>query len=298
MDYRRGAFVRRDFFKTIWIFYIARTNQRLHSDLQEHQALMSAPSKMALTGFHETLKTQFWELLSPWTPSIKLKRDADTDVYTLEQRQSYQALLNEAIKGLQKIITEIQHEVSSEEELLIAELDNLEKRAARLAFELNFILSEQGREAGFVAYGQPDRDQIILMCAPVDVSQVLEKAFWASQKPFVLTSASISVAGKVAPFCQRLGLYHPEAPTDDLQTLVMSSPFDFENRCGLYLPEGMPAPTAPDFRNFRRRSHESIRFGGWCLLLFTSYRAMRSTQERLAHRLLLRGIDSNAKSLK
>ena len=29
MDYRRGAFVRRDFFKTIWIFYIARTNSKV-----------------------------------------------------------------------------------------------------------------------------------------------------------------------------------------------------------------------------------------------------------------------------
>jgi ATP-dependent DNA helicase DinG len=127
----------------------------------------------------------------------------------------------------------------------------------------------------------------------VDVSQVLQKAFWALQKPFVLTSASISVAGKVAPFCQRLGLYEPNTPSDDLQTAVMPSPFDFENRCGLYLPEDMPAPTAPDFKD--RFDDEVMNLldlsGGGAFLLFTSYRAMRSAHERLSHRLLLRGIE-------
>ena len=268
--------------------------QRLHSDLQEHQSLMSAPSKMALTGFYETLKTQFWEMLSPWTPSHQVEEGRLlTDAYTLEQRENYKNVFNEALKGIQKIVSEIQNEVTSEEELILAEIDNLEKRASRLAFELNFILSEEALQAGFVAYGQPDRDHVLLMCAPVDVSQVLEMAFWSSSKPFVLTSASISVAGKVAPFCQRLGLYDPREPTEDLETAVLPSPFDFENRCGLYLPEGMPAPTAPGFRT--RFDDEVMGLldlsDGGAFLLFTSYRAMRATHERLAHRLLLRGIE-------
>ena len=62
---------------------------------------------------------------------------------------------------------------------------------------------------------------------------------------------------------------------------------------GLY-PDQMPAPDHPEFRmRFDDEVMDLLDLsGGGAFLLFTSYRAMQAAKDRLAHRLLLRGIQT------
>jgi len=266
---------------------------RLHRECEKHKALLGATTQTSLAGFFESMQLSFWTMLHPWSPdSHQPEGQLLADVYEDFQRRDFHHDFQTAFKGVMDAIKEMQNNVAADDELLTVEIGNLEKRAARIWSEMDFTLSDKGLELGFVSYGQPEDDHINLICAPVDVSQVLQNAFWNSPRAFVLTSASISVANKLAPFCRRVGLFHPETPSTELQTELYQSPFDFQGRCGLYCPEGMPAPDHPDF--IYRYDDEVMDLidlsSGGAFLLFTSYRAMSAAKDRLSHRFLLRGI--------
>ena len=110
---------------------------------------------------------------------------------------------------------------------------------------------------------------------------------------FVLTSASISIAESLRHFVDGWPV-SSSGTVGDLHTELFPSPFDFGGRCGLYCPDQMPAPDHPEFRmRFDDEVMDLLDLsGGGAFLLFTSYRAMQAAKDRLAHRLLLRGIQT------
>ena len=151
---------------------------RLQRDCEKHKSLLGPTSrffKWVLRGH----QTWFWTLLQPWSPdSHQPEGQLLTDVYEDFQRRDFHHELQNSFKSLQHAVDEMKSNLASGDEIMNAEVSNLEKRVQRLWTELDFTLSDKGSQLGFVAYGQPHEDHLNLMCAPVDVSQVLDTAFW------------------------------------------------------------------------------------------------------------------------
>ncbi|MGD9293190.1 MAG: ATP-dependent DNA helicase, partial [Gammaproteobacteria bacterium] len=93
---------------------------------------------------------------------------------------------------------------------------------------------------------------------------------------WIFTSATLAVGENFAHSADRLGM--PEA-----DTLRLDSPFDFGAQSRLYLPEGLPPPSAPDYTDRVLDSVQSILLAsrGRAFLLFTSHRALRRAAEIL-----------------
>ena len=108
--------------------------------------------------------------------------------------------------------------------------------------------------------------------------------------PLIITSATLTVNGSMDFFLNRIGL-------PDAQTLVLSSPFDFERQVTLYLPP-MPSPQDPRYEDALEQAlrHYLDLTQGRAFVLFTSHYQLRRMAERLQeffasgnYRLLLQG---------
>ncbi len=120
-----------------------------------------------------------------------------------------------------------------------------------------------------------------LQATPIDVSELLADTLFQRYPSVILTSATLTVAGKdgVPGFehlRKRLGIPLPKE-------LVVPSHFDYAKQALLYLPNNMPDPRHPEFT---RQATEKIRrvleiTHGRAFCLFTSYAAMRDMHDRL-----------------
>ena len=120
-----------------------------------------------------------------------------------------------------------------------------------------------------------------LQATPIDVSELLSDTLFTRFSSVILTSATLTVAGKDGEpgfehLIKRLGVPFPKE-------LVVPSHFDYTTQALLYLPNNMPDPRHPEFA---RQSAEKIRrvleiTRGRAFCLFTSYAAMRELHDRL-----------------
>jgi ATP-dependent DNA helicase DinG len=118
------------------------------------------------------------------------------------------------------------------------------------------------------------RKRITLAAAPIDVGPILREHLFQKVPTVIMTSATLSVAGKFNFFQSRIGL-------TQCKTSCLGSPFDYEKQAELILPEGMPDPTG-DGPAFERQATEMIRryvarSRGRAFVLFTSYEMMKRT---------------------
>ncbi|MCX6984340.1 MAG: ATP-dependent DNA helicase, partial [Lentisphaerae bacterium] len=117
---------------------------------------------------------------------------------------------------------------------------------------------------------------IQLYAAPLNVNEVLQELLFKKEKPVIVTSATLSVAGKLEYYTRRIGFTNGGE-------LVLDTPFDFESQVKIYISKQMPLPdeegyldaACDEIENYIRLTH------GKAFVLFTSYDTMKKTGEKL-----------------
>lgn len=124
------------------------------------------------------------------------------------------------------------------------------------------------------------RQNIKLMCAPIDVGAVLRDELFSQIPTCILTSATLTVGERDFRFFRnRIGLTKCEE-------LKLGSPFDYREQARLVIADRMPDPTA-QAAEFEAAACERIRrhvdqIKGGTFVLFTNYRMLKSCAQRLA----------------
>jgi ATP-dependent DNA helicase DinG len=144
------------------------------------------------------------------------------------------------------------------------------------AHELNCTLREFGLFEGsinqeYVYWYEKRERSVTLSATPIKVAEELRKHLYASVNSCVLTSATLSSGGSFAYIKERLGL------DDAVECRQFHSPFDYESRTLLYIPEtGFSEPAAEGFLNaVCARILDILRLSeGRALVLCTSYKGM------------------------
>ncbi len=119
-----------------------------------------------------------------------------------------------------------------------------------------------------------------LQAIPMDVAPAMEQARARQPGSWILTSATLSVAGRFGHFLDRLGL-------DDSRTLLIDSPFDYPRQALMLLPPTLPPP------NDSRYSGALLDLAlplidasaGGCFWLCTSLRAVEEYAYQLRRRI-------------
>ncbi len=196
----------------------------------------------------------------------------------LEQhRETYDALAS-ALKGLE---TEFAGMAQKPEELL-----RIARRSFEIRQELSFLL--ESHERNFVYWYERRNKGIFLAATPIDVSQVLRARLFEQFDSIVLTSATLTVAGRFEFIRQRLGLDHAREG-------ALPPEFDWAKQALLYMPRAIPDVRHPAFS--QAAADEIVKLleisQGRAFCLFTSYSQMNDLFERVRGRvsfpLLLQG---------
>ena len=112
---------------------------------------------------------------------------------------------------------------------------------------------------------------------PLDAAEEIHSLLTGRQCTWVFTSATLAVRDDFRHFTQRLGI-------DEIATRQIPSPFAYADIARLYLPTGLPEPSAPDYTDrVVAAMRDAVRASdGRAFLLFTSHRALRRAADLLA----------------
>lgn len=153
-------------------------------------------------------------------------------------------------------------------------LDTLADRAQQISARLSVCTSRE--QDDHVRWVEPQGRGGSMHATPLDLGQGFGRVFAAHPGAWVLTSATLSAGGDFAHFRRQIGM--PEA-----RALALDSPFDYATQARLYLPEGLPEPSAQDYP--QRVADLALPLieasGGGAFVLCTSHRALRLIAERL-----------------
>ena len=121
---------------------------------------------------------------------------------------------------------------------------------------------------------------VFLRSSPLDVSADFRRTILESAEAVILTSATLSTAGRFDFLRSRLGIL-------EAREFHAASPFDYARQALLYIPHHLPDPRRP---GFVEAAAEEIRgilevSQGRALVLFTSLDAMETTHRLLEGRL-------------
>ena len=143
-------------------------------------------------------------------------------------------------------------------------------------------------------------ESLLLRSAPINVGSLLRERVYMERRSTVFTSATLAVAGTFDYFRSRVGL------SDNVEELILPSPFDFYHQALVCLPSDFPLPEDEDFdvRVEEAVARVARRVGGRTIVLFTSHRQLRDVHAASKHRvdldeilILGQGIDGQRRQL-
>jgi ATP-dependent DNA helicase DinG len=156
-------------------------------------------------------------------------------------------------------------------------LANCARRASELLDRLITFAEQPPPE--YVPWFETTARGFSLYLTPLDVATSF-RPHVSDTKAWIFTSATLALDGDFSHFQAQLGL-------DTAQTGHWPSPFDYARQALLYLPPGLPEPSAPDYteRVVELALPVVAASRGRAFMLFTSHRALRIATELLQGRI-------------
>ena len=154
-------------------------------------------------------------------------------------------------------------------------IDAVAARARDLVQRLDRIGSDSP-ESGCARWAESRTRGFAAHLAPLDTAPILAECVAGADRAWILTSATLSVAGSLEHFAARVGM------TDASQHLFDGS-FDYRVQTRCYLPPGMPEPSRPGYDEAVADVAVSVLAAsrGRAFLLFTSHRALHAARRAL-----------------
>ena len=237
---------------------------------------LASPALLRRTQRVRERSRAFFDVFSARDGRYSFEKD-EREAFLEAHREAYDALAS-ALKGLE---TEFAAMAQKPEELL-----RISRRSFEIRQELAFLL--ESHERNFVYWYERRNKGVFLAATPIDVSQVLRTRLFEQFDSIVLTSATLTVAGRFEYIRQRLGLDHAKEG-------ALPPEFDWGQQALLYMPRAIPDVRNPAFP--QAAADEIVKLlelsQGRAFCLFTSYSQMNDLFERVRVRvsfpLLLQG---------
>ena len=157
-------------------------------------------------------------------------------------------------------------------------IEAMATRARDLVGRLNRIGGETP-EPGCARWAESRTRGFAVHLAPLDTAPILAERVAEAQRTWILTSATLAVAGSLEHFAARVGM-------SDASLRVFDGEFDYAGQTRCYLPPAMPEPFRPGYDEAVADVAVSVLAAsrGRAFLLFTSHRALRAARNALDDR--------------
>ncbi len=200
------------------------------------------------------------------------------------RRDANQARANDALRAaVENVRSALPHEALTRFAERGRELGRLLVRIDELAERLREWSDGVWQRAGegeSIHWAEVHAGGVALQITPLSVADTLRRHREASPCAWVLTSATLSVAGNFDHFVEAAGL-------DDARTLRCDSPFDYARQALLYVPRDCGDPAAAGFAERVARAAWPLiaANGGRAFVLCTSLRMVEQQAALLAERI-------------
>jgi len=191
------------------------------------------------------------------------------------------AELDAALSALERLVGGMadQLEDGRERDEMLEQKERLQ--SYRVSIDEWLALADTG-QVYWTERGGRQQTIVLLRSAPIDVAPALRRQLFGCGVSVIATSATLALAGEIAPFAARIG-------ADGAPAAVAPSPFDFERNMRVYVAADMPLPSAEEARLSLDALADYIEFctrrvRGGSLVLFTSHRDMRAVAAALEPR--------------
>jgi ATP-dependent DNA helicase DinG len=172
-----------------------------------------------------------------------------------------------------------------------AEVPGLSRCKERLQeFEqvmLSFAQSNQDK----IRWLERFKHTLVFHATPHDIAESFSELLNRQACTYIFTSATLTMGSSFDCFCKPLGL-------TKAHTLLLPSPFDYQQQALLYLPRGLPDPKdATYYESLLKKALPVIEAcGGRCFFLFTSHKALKLVaqilENTLSYPLLIQGVEA------
>lgn len=158
----------------------------------------------------------------------------------------------------------------------IAEVPGLQRCKERLDEFSRILLFFIQNNHDKIRWLERFKHTLVCHATPYEVAEPFSELLKRQSCAYVFTSATLTMTDSFDCFCKPLGL-------TDAKTLLLPSPFDYQEQALLYLPRGLPDPKNLDYYELLLKRVVPIidAFGGRCFFLFTSHRALRQVAQMM-----------------
>lgn len=233
-----------------------------------------------------------------YSTAFKFKADDKDHSLFSEMGNALQTAIGDLLSKLKYAISRVEPLVDDiVPEHLLLEVQSSHRDLQNMFNRLEIILLADSDDQVYWVDFPADLDRSIsLRAAPLDVAPILEECLWEKVTSAILTSATLATGSGDSGFnhlVRRLGL--DRSQNHKLVTSQYGSPFDYENNCQLIYPSYLPPPVG-DQEDYLRGVAEicsalALNYRKKMLILFTSYKTMRSVNFALTSKLAGENID-------
>jgi len=185
------------------------------------------------------------------------------------------------LSQIEKNIANIDIKYNNRNEEIFSFLANIMRYLKELNSNINGFVFEPSPDKVYWAENHPNRKNLILQIAPINIGPLVEKYLWYEKSSVILTSATLTTAGDFEYLKGRL-------LAEDAYELALGSPFDYETSALLYLVNDIPEPN-DRFGHQKAIERGLIELckatGGKALVLFTSYDQLKRTSRAISRAL-------------
>ena len=207
------------------------------------------------------------------TPAVRQQPGWDTITLVWEDARKSLKSLTRALKELRGWLV-ASGWLDADEDLsaILDEVHDLTRRLEEAAIQLQHLIAEPLADMIYWVQLRPRSRVLSLHAAPLTVEEEMRRHIWHAKETVVLTSATMTVGGELAYLRARLG-------AEDVDEMVLDSPFDYRRAALLYVVNDIPEPNKPGYQ--QAVEHGLIALAkathGRMMALFTSYAQLQRT---------------------
>lgn len=207
-------------------------------------------------------------------------------------------VIGDGLGKLESLLRELDPDAIPDYDELLLRVEHLRRFASDVRVRTGHIIFGDETSITWLTHDRT-RDTLTLTAAPLKVAEILQAQLFAQKQTVVLTSATLTVAGRFDFIAERIGL-------SNARELLLESPFDYERQALVYIPDDIPEPNQRGYQQAVEQALITLctATGGRTLALFTANGALKQTymaiQEALEEQeiaVLAQGIDGSRRAL-
>ena len=214
------------------------------------------------------------------TPAARTLHGWDDVEIMWSQVSETMALLLKTLEEIHKALGELYSNGHDTVEDVMGSLSTLTRRMVEAEAAASGLIHKPSNELIYWVEVNPRGERLSLNAAPLRAGPLVQEHMWHQKASVIMASATMTTRGDFNYVKNTLS-------ANEVDSLSLGSPFDYESSTLLYVANDIPEPNAHGYQQALDRTliATAKATGGRMLVLFTSYAALKKTSQAITGQL-------------